>query len=103
MPPITPQFVLILLLVIAIAAILGAILRGYLSRQPQSQLVVNAEAEALKLITEGLERLADTSGQDKAIAGYKQAIAAEEQRKATKVQLLQQAAAAIAAKAGTPS
>lgn len=93
MPPITPSLVLVLLLVVAIAVLLGAGLRGYLSRKPQSQVVVNAEAEAFKLVTEGLERLGDTSGEDKLIA-------AAQERKATKARLLQQAVAALQAKAG---
>lgn len=96
MPPITPALVLTILLVAATAMLVGIALRGWLSRQPQSQVAVNFEAEAFKLVTEGLERLADTSGEDKMIA-------AATQRKATKKQLLQQAAAEIQAKAGGAS
>lgn len=96
MPQITPDLVLTIMLVAAAAMLAGIALRGWLSRQPQSQVAVNLEAEAFKMLTAGIEHLGNTHDQDKIIASQMQI-------KATKARLLLEAATELQAKAGTPS
>lgn len=80
----------ITLAVLAVVLILVTIAATrYLSRQAPSKVEQSAEQELFKIATGALAKLADTSGEDKEIA-------AAQQRKALKAQLLDQARQSLA-------
>lgn len=81
---------LIILSVLAVVLVLATIAATrYASRQPVSAVERSVEQDLFKVATGALTKLADTSGEDKEIA-------AAQQRKALKAQLLDQARQSLA-------